>query len=153
MDTDWQSFAAAVEPLEWGRSVYTILRVPPDVAAAFDRAGAGRVEGEIAEHPVNLALTKAPVVAGVFLWAGKSLLDRIGIVPGERGEIRLRPAPPDDLTTPDDVLAGLWEQGRTDAWQALAPGKRRGLLSHVETAKRPETRAKRFASLIDGLGA
>ena len=151
MVNDWHSFEAAVEPLEWGRAVYTILRLPPDVVEALQRAGARRVEGEIAEHPVNLALTKAPVVDGVFLWAGKSLLERIGIVPGERVEIRLRPAPPDALETPDDVALALRQGEVADAWETLTPGKRRGLLYQINIAKRPDTRAKRIVNLIKAL--
>ncbi|MEJ8562768.1 DUF1905 domain-containing protein [Yoonia sp. GPGPB17] len=66
---DYLSFEAQVEPLEWGKSVYTILRLPDDVAEVLASQGAKRVEGEINDHPVNLALTKASVIEGVFLWA------------------------------------------------------------------------------------
>lgn len=145
---DWISFEAAVEPLTWGRSVYTILRLPACLAEALQTAGARRVEGEIAEHPVNLALTKAPVGDGVFLWAGKSLLDRFGIVPGEVVKIRLRPAPPDALDTPDDVAVALRQSDLTEVWDALTAGKRRGMLYQIDSTKRPETRAKRIAALV-----
>lgn len=151
MDEVWHSFEAAIEPLEWGRAVYTILRLPPDVAEALVRAGARRVEGEIAEHAVNLALTKAPVVDGIFLWAGKSLIDRIGVRPGERVEIRLRPAPDDVVDMPADVTAALLSHGALGPWEALTPGKRRGLLYPVTTAKTAQTRTKRIANLIADL--
>ena len=153
MDGDWLSFEAAVEPLVWGRSTYTILRLPQPVAEALNLAGAKRVAGEIAEHPVNLALIKAPVVDGVFVWAGQSLLSRTGIAPGDVVEVRLRPAPPDEVETPHDVDAALQHNGLTEAWQALTAGKRRGLLYQIETAKRPETRAKRIAALMLEMGA
>jgi len=147
----WQSFEGAVEPLVWGRATYTILRVPAEVAAPLRAAGSARVEGEIAEHPVNLALSRAPVVEGDFLWAGQSLLDRIGIVPGERVEVRLRPAASDAVDTPDDLAAALRRAGRTAQWEALTPGKRRGLIYRIDTAKTVATRDKRIATLIDGL--
>lgn len=150
--TDWQSFEAAVEPLAWGRATYTILRLPEDVAAALQAAGATRVEGEIAEHPVNLGLSRAPVVDGVFLWAGQSLLDRVGIQPGERVEVRLRPARPDAVDTPDDLAAALRRSDRTGEWEALTPGKRRSLIYQISTAKTAATRDKRIAALIAGLG-
>tara|TARA_R110002072_G_scaffold14284_1_gene59538 strand:- start:362 stop:565 length:204 start_codon:yes stop_codon:yes gene_type:complete len=35
----------------------------------------------------------------------------------------------------------------TAAWEALTPGKRRGLLHPISSAKRAETRAKRIANL------
>jgi hypothetical protein len=149
--TGWQEFEGAVEPLVWGRATYTILRLPDDVAAALLAAGATRVEGEIAEHPVNLALSRAPDVPGLFLWAGQSLLDRTGIAPGERVEVRLRPAAPDAVDTPEDLAAALRRADRTAAWEALTPGKRRGLIYRIGTAKTAATRDKRIAEVIGGL--
>ncbi len=123
--TDWvRRSRVEVEPLAWGRATYTILRLPDPVAEALHAAGARRVEGEINEHPVNLALSRAPVVEGVFLWAGQSLLDRLGIAPGDRLEVRLRPSPDDRVETPPDVEAALRAggvhgcMGRADAGQA-----------------------------------
>lgn len=147
----WLSFEGRIEPLVWGDTTYTILRLPADVADVLEGAGARRVEGEINDHPVNLALTRAPPVDGVFLWAGQSLLDRLGVVPGEWLDVRLRPADPDVVDVPDDVAAAIRAGGRQAAWDALTPGKRRGLLYQVATAKTAPTRAKRIAALVAGL--
>lgn len=149
--TDFVTFDGIIEPLEWGRAVYTILRLPPDAAAALARAK--RVEGEFGEHPVNLGLARAPVVDGVFLWTGQSLMDRTGLRPGEAFEVRLRPAPDDVVDTPPDVSAALMAAGVADVWEGLTPGKRRGLLYKVDTAKTAATRAKRIAALMAELGA
>jgi hypothetical protein len=148
--TDWVTFEGAVEPVAWGRATYTILRLPPDAAAAL--ADARRVEGEIAEHPVNLAVSRAPVVEGPFLWAGRSLLDRVGLAPGAPVEVRLRPAPDDAVDTPEDVADALRGAGVLDAWEALTPGKRRGLLYKIDTARTEPTRRKRVAALVADLG-
>ena len=141
-------FEGRVEPMEWGKSVYTVLRLPPDITHALEAEGAKRVEGEINDHPVNLALTKAPVFDGVFLWAGKSLLDEIGIAPGDALEVRLRKADPDYVEVDTDVLQAIRAAEATDRWNALTAGKRRGLLHTITTAKRAETRAKRIAKMI-----
>ena len=53
--------------------------------------------------------------------------------------------------TPDDVAAALRAAGMTSGWEALTPGRRRGLLYQVATAKRAETRARRIATLVAGL--
>ena len=147
--SDWVTFEGAVEPLHWGRATYTILRVPDAAVAAL--GGAKRVEGEINEHWVNLALSRAPVVEGVFLWAGSSLLDRLGIAPGEPLEVRLRPAPDDQVDTPEDVAAALRAAGMTAVWEGLTAGKRRGMLYQIGTAKTAPTRAKRIDAMIQGL--
>lgn len=146
--SDWVAFEGRVEPLEWGRATYTILPVPTEAAEALVAQGARRVAGEINDHPVNLALTRAPVVEGVFLWAGRTLLDRLGVEPGEPLEVRLRPASSDEVDTPDDLAAALHAAGAWEAWEALTPGRRRGLLHKVETAKTAPTRAKRVAALV-----
>ncbi len=150
--TGWVSFEGHVEPVLWGRATYTILRLPGEAAAALAASGIKRVEGEINDHPVNLALTRAPVVDGVFLWAGRSLLDRVGIDPGDPVEVRLRPAPGDAVDTPEDLLHALAEGGASAGWAALTPGRQRGLLYQIDSAKTAPTRAKRIAALVASLG-
>lgn len=146
----FEAFEGRVEPLTWGRANYTILRLPPEVARALGPAR--RVEGEIAEHPVNLGVARADVVDGPFLWTGKALLDAAGIAPGEAVEVRLRPADPDAVDTPPDVAAALRAAGRIAAWEALTPGRRRALLHGVAGAKRAETRTRRIAALVAEVG-
>lgn len=146
----WVAFEAAVEPLEWGRATYTILRLPPEVMEALGRPR--RVEGEIADHPVNLAPARAPVLEDAFLWTGKALLREIGIAPGEVVEVRLRPADPDAVEVPDDVALALRAAGRLEAWDALPPGRRRAALVPVAGAKRADTRIRRIAALVASLG-
>jgi hypothetical protein len=147
----WLSFEGRIEPLVRGDATCTILRLPADVADALDAAGARRVDGELNDHPVNLALTRGPPFDGVFLWAGRSLRDRVGVEPGEWLDVRLRPADPDAVDVPDDVAAAIRMAGRQDARDALTPGKRRGMLYQVATAKTAPTRAKRIAALVAGL--
>jgi hypothetical protein len=147
----WLSFEGRIETLHRGKSTYTLIRLPPDVAEALDRQGAARVEAEIADVPANLAVTRAEDVDGAFLWAGQSLLDRLGVQPGAWLDIRLRPADPDAVDVPDDVAAAIRAGGRQAGWDALTPGKRRGLLYQVATAKTAPTRAKRISALVAGL--
>jgi hypothetical protein len=124
--------------------------LPDEVVAALGNCR--RVEGEIAEHPVNLAPSRAPVIDGVFLWAGQSLLDRIGIAPGEPVEVRLRPAPDDRVDLDPDIEAALRQGGVLAEWEALTPGKRRGLLYQIATAKTEKTRSARIAKLVATFG-
>lgn len=149
--TGWQVFEGRVEPLVWGRATYAILRLPVDAASALLAAGAARVEGKIAEHPVNLALSRAREAEDVFLWAGQNLLDRTGITTGERAGLRLRPAPPDAVDTPDDLGAALRRADLTASWEASTPGMRRGQIDRIGMAKTAATRDKRIAAVIEEL--
>ncbi|WP_415921429.1 YdeI/OmpD-associated family protein [Tateyamaria sp. SN6-1] len=142
--TDWIMFEARIEPMEWGKNTYTVVRLPDDVTDALP-AGTSRIEGEFGDVPINLALTKAPVIDGTFVYTGKTFLRDSGLAPGEVFDARIRPA------DPDDVAHALCAAGRTADWGALTPGKQRGLLHLVNTAKRAETRVKRIAKLISEL--
>ncbi|MGL4236533.1 YdeI/OmpD-associated family protein [Tabrizicola sp.] len=147
--TEWVTFQGRIQPITWGRSTYTIISLPEAAVAAL--GGTRRVEGEIAEHPVNLALSRAAVIEGVFLWTGSSLLERIGIAPGDLVEVRLRPAPDDRVDLDPDFEAALHTAGVSAAWEGLTPGKRRGLLYQIATAKTEPTRRKRIAKLVEDL--
>jgi Bacteriocin-protection, YdeI or OmpD-Associated/Domain of unknown function (DUF1905) len=149
--TKYVTFEGRIEPLVWGNLTYTIVRLPQDIAASLTTAGAKRVEGEMAEHPVNLALSRGAGVEGVFLWAGKSLLGRTSLLVGDTIEVRLRPAPDDLVDTPEDILAALHQGDAMTQWDCMTSGKRRGLIYKISTAKTAPTRAKRVASLIADL--
>lgn len=148
---DYVSFDARIVPMEWGDSIYTVVRLPPDVIAAL--GDTRRVEGEFGDHPVNLAVAKAPaaVIDTPFLWAGKTLLDRVGLSPGDVFEARLRPAPADLVDVPRDVEVALRAGGMWNAWEALTPGRRRGHLHRIDSARRAETRANRISGLVRDL--
>ena len=77
----------------------------------------------------------------------------VKVEPGEVLEVRLRPAPDDRVDTPDDVAAALRAADMTATWEALTPGKRRGLLYQIATAKTAPTRLKRIAALIQTLSS
>ncbi|MEO0945668.1 MAG: YdeI/OmpD-associated family protein, partial [Pseudomonadota bacterium] len=94
-----------------------------------------------------------PRTFGVFLWTGKSLLDAADITPGEVIEVRLRKADADAVDVPDDVALALLQNEAQSRWDDLTPGKQRGLLHPVSTAKKPETRVRRIAKLIEALSA
>jgi Bacteriocin-protection, YdeI or OmpD-Associated/Domain of unknown function (DUF1905) len=149
--TDYVTFEAFVVAMPWGKATYTVIRIPSDIAASLENAGAKRVEGEINEHPVNLAISKAPVFEGLFFWAGKSLLNRLSVYPGQQLEIRIRPAQNDRVDLPDDVAFELRMQGVLDRWEALTPGKRRGFLYKIDTARTGSTRSKRLSELVASL--
>jgi hypothetical protein len=147
--TDYATYEGRIEPMIWGRATYTVLRIPQDVMAQLNHAK--RVEGEINEHPVNLAPTRAPVIEDAFLWAGQSLIQRIGVGVGALVEVRLRPAPNDLVAIDDDILDALRNAECLDRWDNLTPGKQRGLLYQITTAKTAPTRQKRIVQLIKAL--
>lgn len=146
----WITFDGQIEPMTWGKTTYTILILPDAVRAALPQ-DTKRIEGEFAEHTVNLALTKAPVVDGTFVYTGKTFLRDSGLGVGEVFEARIRPVDPNLVEVPADLAAALAAAGRSADWAALSPGQKRGRLHGVNTAKRAETRQKRIGILISEL--
>ena len=107
-----------------------------------------RVEGEIAEHPVNMGVARADVIADAFLYTGKAFLAEAGIEPGETVEVRLRAGDPGHVEMPEGLAAAIRAAGLTAQWEALTPGRRRGLVHPIASAKRAETRARRVEALL-----
>lgn len=147
----WVEFDAVVEPMAWGRSLYTVIRVDRALDTAARLAGTRRVEGTIDDAPVNVGLNRADVLADTFIYAGKGTQRRLGVEPGDLVSCRLRPADPDDVPLPDDVHRALADAGRLESFRHRRPAERRRLLVPIEDAVRPGTRHQRIAALVRSL--
>ncbi len=148
---DPQEFDALVEPLHWGRNRYTIVRLPAALVAAARAQGTHRLRGEIEGAPVNLAVTRAPVVDDAFVYVGAALLRRIGAGVGQPVTCRLAPADPDEVDLPEDVEEALAAAGLLAVWEQLRPGARRRRLVPVDGVVTPAARARRIRELLDAL--
>lgn len=148
---DWVEFDALVEPLPWGRNVYTIVRLDTALAQAAAERGTRRVEGTIDDVEVNVGLNRADVLPDPFMYAGKALLRKLGTTPGDVVRCRLRPADPDHVPLAEDVRDALADAGRLVVFESRTPAERRRLLQPVEDAARPDTRRRRVAALVEGL--
>lgn len=75
-----------------------------------------------------------------------------GIAGGDELEVSLElDAAPRDAVVPDDLAAALAEAGAREAFDALSPSRRKAHVASVETAKAPETRARRVAAVVGSL--
>ena len=74
--------------------------------------------------------------------------------PGALVEVRFNVADPDAVPVPEELAAALDADALARAaWEALTPGRRRGLAHRVGAAKQEATRHARSAALIAGLRA
>ncbi len=145
---NWITFEGQITPMVWGDSIFTVLPIPDDIANDLRSRNAKRIEVELNDTPYNLALTKAPVIDHTFVYTGKSVLKETGIEPGDMIDVRLRIANPDMVEEPRDVLAALRESEAITQWERLTPGKKRGHLHQINSAKREATRKDRIRKLI-----
>lgn len=75
-----------------------------------------------------------------------------GLAGGDALEVSLDlDAAPRETAVPDDLAAALAAAGARDAFDRLAPSRRKAHVVAVEGAKAPETRARRIAAAVDSL--
>jgi uncharacterized protein YdeI (YjbR/CyaY-like superfamily) len=77
---------------------------------------------------------------------------------GDAVEVRFNVADPAAVTVPDELAQALAGAGRAAraakaAWDALPPGKRRGLAAQVAAARTAPTRERRAARIAAALAA
>jgi hypothetical protein len=157
MSHEWPALGPAhrvdafIETMHWGKSTYTVIRVPDALVDDARTLGTRRVAGELEGVGVNLALTRAPVFAGTFVWAGASLLRRLLLEVGDPVKGHLAPVDPDEVPVPSDMADSLAAAGLRPAWDAMPPATRRRRLVPVEAAGTSATRASRIQEILDGL--
>jgi hypothetical protein len=150
--TRWTTFDAVLAPLEWGRSVYTVVVLPEALVAEARAAGTHRFDGWVDDVAINVGIARADVMPDAFFYAGKPLQRRLGLRPGDAVRCRLRPVDPDVVPIPSDVAAELSAApGAEAAFAALPAPQRRQLLVPVESAATAPTRARRIQELVRGL--
>jgi len=142
-------FAAKLEPVPHG-GLYVI--VPSDVAVKAHLAHGARVRGTLNGVGYRSSLMK---YSGLFhLGVHKATARAAGVTDGVEVrvtiEIDAEPLPTD--VVPDDFAAALSRDPKASAsWGKLAPAVRRGYVKNVLEAKKPETRARRVAKIVETL--
>ncbi len=145
-------FEGEVATLDYGVYQYTVIYLPASLEAAlpFDSHPRLRIEGEIAEHPFNGALI--PSRQGRHLIVSPEVLRATGLRLGAPVEVRFNIADQDAVAIPDELQWALDADARAQAaWDALTPGRRRGLAHLVGKPKTLETRQRKAAELADAL--
>ena len=149
----WIEYEAPLRPLEWGRNTYVVLAVEPSLADAATQAGTRRVEGLIDQHEVNLGINRADVSTDPFLYVGAGLRRRLDVSVGDLVGVRLRPADPDEVLVPDDVLTALDTARAVEAFDDLRPAERRRRLASIDDAVQEATRLRRIDALVRELSS
>ncbi len=131
---------------------YSVVDLPPALAADLPFDGPRlRIEGEIDGVPFEAALMPDGG-GGHYLMTPSKMLKKLGKTVGDSVTVAFGIADPNAVPEPPELRAALDElPDLRMVWDGLTPGKRRGLVHGIATAKRPETRIKRVGALIDQL--
>jgi Bacteriocin-protection, YdeI or OmpD-Associated/Domain of unknown function (DUF1905) len=146
------AFEAVVEPHNLGTMQYTVVFLPPDIAAVLPFAAHPRlrISGEVGDVPFEGAWQ--PVRGRWYLMLSKQLLRDARLRIGDRAEVRFRVEPQEAVACPAELAAALAaDPVAKDAYDALSAGKRRALLHLVDTPKGAAVRAQRVRAALIAL--
>lgn len=131
------------------------LPVPASIASGLDAAGVrrliGTMEGPGGAVAFNLALLH--LSGQRMLMVSRTKMKALGAAVGDTVGVEMAPDPsPDDVPVPDELAAALVANPEAaERFAAMTPGKQRGLVHYVESAKRADTRHTRAAELAHKL--
>jgi hypothetical protein len=144
------TFTTHVEQAE-GKNA-TGLPVPADVVAALGKSKRPKVKVTVNGYTYRSTVTPAGDV--FMLPLAQEHRAAAGVKAGDTVEVRLElDTEPRTVEVPDELAAALAAKaGARDAFDALAPSARKEHVRQVETAKAQETRERRIAKIVAGLG-
>ena len=135
-------------PSNYSHIMNVALDVPAEVSDAFGTRGHVPVVGTA--DGAELTATLVPVGGGRHrLFINSAVRGVIGKSAGDSVEIRVRLDRSDRTPeTPVNLQEALAKDGASEAWQALAPSRRKELLVWLADAKREQTRAARIGRIV-----
>lgn len=117
----------------------------------FGKGNRLRIEGEIEDVPVNLAWQSAPD-RGHYLMVSPALVRQLKLKLGDVVTVRFNPVPEDAVVLPQVLADALRVSNkRRKLWEALTPGRQRGLSSFVAAVRSPEAQASRVETVFEEL--
>ena len=135
-------------PSNYPHIMNVALDVPTAVSESFGVRGHVPVVGTA--DGAKLTATLVPVGGGRHrLFLNGAVRGVIGKSAGDSVEIRIRLDRSDRTPqTPADLREALAEDGASEAWEALAPSRRKECLVWLAGAKRDQTRAARIGRIV-----
>ncbi|MEM9364787.1 MAG: YdeI/OmpD-associated family protein [Planctomycetota bacterium] len=143
------SFSAQIEKYDFGKMCYTVVYVPEETTTKLDfsKSKRLRVEGVIGQEPFAGALM--PVRGRWYIMVGRRMLTKLGVQLGDSVQIHFDVVSPDTVDVPRELEYALEANAVAKAaWDALTPGKQRGLAHRVASAKRIETIENRIDEIL-----
>lgn len=133
--------------------VYHVVFLEPGLerVLTFARGNKLRVEAEIEGVPLHGAWLSSPG-RGHYLMISPGLMKELGLSLEDEVTVRFKPESEDVVRVPEELEQALaakasWRR----LWEALTPGRRRGLSFFVSNAKGAATRARRVQTVFDEL--
>jgi len=134
---------------------YHAVLLPADLqnALTFPKRTRMRISGELNDVP--FAGAWIPDGRGrYFTMIGAALRRNAGLELGEPVHVRFRVEDPEYVDVPEYLMAAIeTDPAALCVWEDLTPGKKRGIVHLVTSAKTGETRAKRIRNVVESLAS
>ncbi len=138
--------------LQLGGKTATGIEVPAAVVAGLGSSKRPAVRVTLNGHTYR---TTVASLGGVFMLpVSAEQREKAGLAAGDTVEVTIElDQEPRTVTVPDDLAAALTKKrGARAAFDALAYSLRKEHVRQVESAKAPETRARRIAAIVTKVG-
>ncbi|MEM1437877.1 MAG: YdeI/OmpD-associated family protein [Pseudomonadota bacterium] len=132
---------------------YSVLFLPAELDKAFPFRDFARfrIDGEVNDHPVSGAFISAGEGRRYFI-VSRALCRELDVAEGSTVIMRFRHDNSDEVLAPEPLAQALEADPELmAAWRAATPGRRRGLLHHVDSAKTATTRSRRSDEASEAL--
>ena len=127
----------------------TGIPVPPEVLEAL--GGGKRPSVAIVVNGYRYSSTVGSMGGQALIPFSSEHRAASGIAGGDELEVTLEIAAPPELVLPEDLASALAEAGAREAFDRLAPSRRKAHVVAVESAKAADTRSRRVAAVVDAL--
>lgn len=129
-----------------GGSAYITLDF--DVASAFATNGRVSVRGSINGHPYRTSIS--PRQGRWYMIVNRQMRTEFGVEPGDEVDVVIdRDDVPRTIDAPPDLLAAIHSNARASRrWETMSYSHRKQYVTWIESAKRPDTRARRIEQAV-----
>lgn len=126
-----------------------VIRISPETTAIFRQPkGAVRVLCSI-KNAKEFPCALNPRGEEYVIIVSKALIKKCALEPGIPFSVNLRSDPNEGLLLPEELLEALLQDDRGSLlFEALLPGRKRGLIHYIRSAKTIDTRIKRALEII-----
>ena len=148
-------FVGTLETIDYGRMVYWVIYLSNKLAkiSPFAEGRRARMRGTL-ETTVTKSVSLAWQISKGrhYLLIGRPLARTLRVSLGDRVTVAFSLVTDNAVTIPAEIAEALrQEPAWRSLWDALTPGAQRGLAYRVDSAKLPETRARRAVEVLRDL--
>ena len=142
-------FETTIEKQEFGTFAFTVIKLDKRLHDVLPLKDYPRLRVEVDLNGVVFEGSWQPTGGEWYLVVSKPKLTMAGLKLGSRVKVAFRLIPQDQVNVPEELARELEvDRSAAEVWEALSPGKRRGLCYLINEVKTPKTRGVRLARVL-----